>query len=568
MRMKEGHCSTPPVAETVGEMKRRKLEPMILLMGVVGTIFLLFVAYPLLLLFLQSFKDDKGLAIDSYVRIFTERQNLLAFGNSLYVSATVTFCSVLIGTGLAWLITRTDVPFKGGFRILIFLTFVTPPYIGTIGWIQLFGKAGYINNLLARLSFPSVQLYSLKGIVAVMVNYLYPLVFWAAANAFERTDLILEDAAASLGATRWRTFTTITLPLASPSILSAAVLVFIHTVSCFSVAAALGLPTRHYVLATRIYAALSHYDVQMACALSVVLLVFSGGAFFAERMFLGQKKYIAITSSVKRAASITLGRWRLPVAILLVIYGLFTAILPLLAIFITSLLKVWGLSPTLENFSLKNYSGLFKDKLIVSALCNSLIFASLAASAAVFLGIVVAYVAVRTKYVGRDFLGLLATFPLAIPAPVLATAIILAFMKPPLTLYNTPAIIFVAYLVAFAPFALRNLSGSLQAIDPELEEAAWLSGATRSRSLRDILLPLLKRELFTSWMLVFLMSFREIPLSLMLHTQGTETVGIVLFSLRGTVGVETVSALAMIVMLITTSGYLAVRKFGKMLEAT
>ena len=548
---------------------RRGAEPQAMAMGIAGISLLLLVAYPLSLLLLHSLEVGGRPTVASYLKAFAERQNLVALGNSLYVGVAVTLLAVLIGVGTAWLIIRTDIPFKRGFRGLIFLTFITPPYIGAIGWIQLLGRAGYLNSALMRafnLSAPPIELYSLEGIIAVMAIYLYPLVFWATAGVLERTNPALEDAAALSGGTRWRVFTTITLPLASPNILSAAILVFIHTISCFAVAAALGLPTRHYVLATRIYAALSHYDVQMACALSVVLVLLSGGAFLLQRVLLGQGRYTTITSGSRRPEPLNLGRWRLPATIFLAAFTFLTAILPLLTILSTSLLKACGLPPALGNLSWGNYLAILQDRLIGSALRNSLIFASLAASAGALLSFVVAYICARTRLPGRGFLDLMATFPLAIPGPVLATAMILAFMNPPFVLYNTPWIIILAYIVAFTPFALRNLSGSLRAIDPALEEVAWLSGASWLRGLKDILLPLLRPEILTSWILVFLMGFREIPLSLMLHTQGTETVGVVLFSFWETIGVEAVSALAVIVMLVTLAGHLILGKLGGRLE--
>ena len=546
---------------------RRRIEPRAIVMGIVIAVLLIIVVYPLSLLLLHSLHG--GFTLTKYHEAFANRQNTIALGNSLYTSAVVTLLAVLIGTGMAWLITRSDLPFKRYFRGLIFLTFVTPPYIGTIGWIQLLGRAGYLNAALMRcfhLSSPPIEIYSLEGIIAVMAIYLYPLVFWAAANAFTRTDPSLEDAAAASGGTRWKVLTTITLPLALPSILSAGLLVFIHTIACFSVAAALGLPTRHYVLATRIYAALSHYDVQMACVLSVILGACSGGAFLLHKAFTKSGSYITTTSGSKRPESIKLGHWRLLVTVGLLSFILFTSVLPLLTLLSTSLIKVWGLPLTLQNMSLGNYLAIFQNKLIGGALQNSLIFAILAACIAVLLSFITAYISTRTKLTGRGLLDLLVTFPLAIPGPVLATTMILAWMKPPLVLYNTPWIIIVAYVVAFTPFALRNLSGSFRSLDPSLEEAAWLSGASWVRGLKDVLLPLLKPGILTSFILVFLMGMREIPISLMLHTQGTETVGVVLFSFRETIGVEAVSALAVIVILITLAGHLIVGRLSKSME--
>ncbi len=551
----------------MGAGVRRRIEPRAIVMAIVIAVLLIIVVYPLSLLLLHSLHG--GFALTKYHEAFANPQNAIALGNSLYTSAAVTLLTVLIGTGMAWLITRSDLPFKRYFRGLIFLTFITPPYIGTIGWIQLLGRAGYLNAALMRcfhLSSPPIEIYSLEGIIAVMAIYLYPLVFWAAANALTRTDPSLEDAAAASGGTRWKVFTTVTLPLALPSILSAALLVFIHTIACFSVAAALGLPTRHYVLATRIYAALSHYDVQMACVLSVILGACSGGAFLLHKAFTKGGSYITTTSGSKRPESIKLGHWRLPVTVGLLSFILFTSVLPLLTLLSTSLLKVWGIPLTLQNMSLGNYLAIFQNKLIGGALQNSLIFAIIAACIAVLLSFLTAYISTRTKLTGRGLLDLLVTFPLAIPGPVLATTMILAWMKPPLVLYNTPWIIIVAYVVAFTPFALRNLSGSFRSLDPSLEEAAWLSGASWLRGLKDVLLPLLKPGILTSFILVFLMGMREIPISLMLHTQGTETVGVVLFSFRETIGVEAVSALAVIVILITLAGHLIVGRLSRSME--
>ena len=549
---------------------RRRIKPQAMVMGVLIAVLLLIVVYPLSLLLLHSFDIHGEFAFAKYQEAFTKPQNAIALGNSLYTSVVVALLTVLIGTGIAWLITRSDLPLKRCFHGLIFLTFITPPYIGTIGWIQLLGRAGYLNAVLMKcfhLSSPPIEIYSLEGITAVMAIYLYPLVFWAAANALTRTDPSLEDAAAASGGTRWKVFTTITLPLALPSILSAGLLVFIHTIACFSVAAALGLPTRHYVLATRIYAALSHYNVQMACVLSIILAALSGGAFLFHKAFTKGGSYITTTSGSKRPESIKLGHWRLPVTVGLLSFILLTSVLPLLTLLSTSLLKVWGLPLTLQNMTSGNYSMIFQDPLIGSALRNSLTFAVLAACIAVLLSFLTAYISTRTKITGRGLLDLLVTFPLAIPGPVLATTMILAWMKPPLVLYNTPWIIIVAYVVAFTPFALRNLSGSFRSLDPGLEEAAWLSGASWLRGLKDVLLPLLKPGILTSFILVFLMGMREIPISLMLHTQGTETVGVVLFSFRETIGVEAVSALAVIVILITLAGHLIVSRLSRSREA-
>ncbi len=177
------------------------------------------------------------------------------------------------------------------------------------------------------------------------------------------------------------------------------------------------------------------------------------------------------------------------------------------------------------------------------------------------------YISARARPSGRAALNVLATLPLAVPGPVLAIALILSFMHRPVELYNTPWILIIGYIVSFMPLALRNASGALRSLDPSLEEAARTSGASWLRSLVDVVLPLVKPGILSGWILVFLFVLREIPLSVMLHTTGTETIGGVLFSLRtGGGGSEEVSALAMIVVLLTLVGSYVIQWLGGRLE--
>ena len=518
------------------------------------------VAYPASLLLL------KGLPWSNYLNLAGDPLARRALLNTLYVGGAVTLLATLLGVVTAFLLTRTDLPLKSVLWALVFLTFITPAYISAIAWIQLLGRAGYVTTLLMEafgLSTPPVRLYSLEGLIAVMGVHLYPLVFLATSNALSLTDPSLEEAAATSGATRLRVLATVTLPLALPAILSAAVLVFVQAASCFGVAAITALPTGHYVLTTRIYTALGHYDVRMACALSLVLMLLAGASLAVHNALLRGRRYTVATSESRRPGLIGLGRWRFPVAAALLLFLMATTVLPLATIILTSFLKAWGLPPVPGNLTLGNYVKVVSEGLTVRAMRNSLAFAAGGATVAALIGLIVSYISVRTRMLGRKALDFLATIPLAIPGPVLATAMILAWMNPPLRLYNTPWIILVAYVAAFTPYAVRNVSGVLKGMDPGLEEMGWMSGASWARTMWDITVPLIGRGLWAGWILVFLMAFREIPISTMLYTQGTETVGVLLFTLKSEAGgLEVVSAVAVIVVGITIIGQFLVGKFG------
>jgi len=295
----------------------------------------------------------------------------------------------------------------------------------------------------------------------------------------------------------------------------------------------------------------------------VVLVLLAGASIAVHNTLLRGRRYTIATAESRKPGLIGLGRWRLPIAAVLLLLLIATTVLPLATIVLTSFLKAWGLPPALGNLTLGNYVKMASEGLTARAMRNSLAFAAGGATVAALIGLVVSYISVRTRMPGRKALDLLATMPLAIPGPVLATAMILAWMNPPLRLYNTPWIILVAYVAAFTPYAVRNVSSVIKGMDPALEEMGWMSGASWARTMRDITVPLIGRGLWAGWILVFLMAFREIPISTMLYTQGTETVGVLLFTLKSDVGgMEVVSAVAVTVVAITLIGQLLVEKLG------
>lgn len=549
----------------IGTRLGRLFEPRAIALAFTTLLLLVFIAYPLSLVLIKSF-PMKGPLWSNYLKVLSGGRGYRSLINTLYTGALVTVLSTVAGVATAWLLTRSDIPFKRVFRTLILLTFITPAYIGAVAWIQLLGRSGYVNSLLMNalsLGAPPINLYSLEGVIIIMTIHLYPLVFLITSNALSAADPSLEEAAALSGGARVRVFTTITLPLILPSILSGAVLVFLRTISCFGVPAAICLPTGNYVLTTRIYAELSHYDVRMACAISVISVILAGISLLIHHALLRGKRYTGITFGSRRPVLISLGRWRIPATAALFMFTSVTILLPMGSILLFSFLKVWGIKPILENLTLGNYGKMLSEGLTARAMGNSLMFAGLSATAAIAIGLFSSYISTRTKIKGRRILDFLATMPLAIPGPVLACACILAWTKPPLPLYNTPWIIIIAYVVACTPHALRNVSGLLRNLDPTLEEAGWVSGGSWTKTMRDITIPLMMPGIWTGWILSFLIAIREIPLSTMLYTQGTETVGFLLLSLRSSSGgLEVISAMSVIVIAMTIVGQLIVERLG------
>lgn len=512
-------------------------------------VLLFLVAYPLLQLGLKS------LPLSNYLTQFRASQNLTALQNTLYIAVGITALATFLGSLFAFLVVRTDLPLKRVVKAGIATFFLTPAYIGSIAWIQLLGRAGYATRWMKLhwgVARPPVDLYTLEGVIVIMGLYMIPLVYMATANVLRNADPAREEAATMAGASPMRILFTVTLPLALPGIVSGAFLVFVRGVAGFGVPAALAMPTGHLVLTTQIYAALGHYDVRMACALSVMLIaLMTVGLVFHNRILQG-RRFTQTGVPDQPVRIFCLGRWKGVVAAGGILFLILTAFLPLATIVFSSLLKAWGLPGTWDNLTWGNYVSIFSVGLGARALRNSLLFAVGGATCATLVGLGVSYITHRTRLFGRRALDFLATAPLAIPGPVMAAAMIFAWMNPPFRLYNTPWIILAAYTAAFLPYVVRNIGGVLKGMDPRQEEMGWMSRGSWTRVMRDIVLPTIRGGILSGWMLVFLMAFREIPLSTMLYTQGTETVGVLMFVLKTEAGgTEVVSAVAVVVLVIT-----------------
>jgi iron(III) transport system permease protein len=519
---------------------------------------LLLIAYPLLQLALKS------LPLSNYLAQLRNPLSYRALLNTLYISAGITILAAGVGSLLAFLIIRTDLPLKRLVRTGIYLLFLTPSYVSAMAWIQLFGRSGYVTRWLRTvLGFarPPWDLYTLEGVILVMGLNMIPIAYMATANALRNADPEREEASIMSGASMLRTFWSVTVPLALPGILAGAFLVFVHGVSGFGVPAMLAMPAGHLVLTTQIYAALGHYDVRMACALSVFLIALTAVALWVHNAILRRNRFGTTSSPSRAIATYTLAHWRWPTTALLLVFFTLFAAGPLVMMGLSSLLKAWGLPIAWGNLTLRNYGSIFSVGVSARALRNSFLFAAGGATCASVLGLVVSYIVLRTRLRGRRILDFLATAPLAVPGPVIAASMIFAWTAPPLRLYNTPWIILVAYTVAFVPYAVRTVGGVLKGMQQSQEEAGWLSGGSWARVFGSVIFPIVRRGVWAGWMLVFLMAFREIPISTMLYTQGTETVGVLMFILKTEAGgLEVVSAVAIVVLILTAMGQMAVGK--------
>ena len=546
---------------------RSPLEVVILL--ILGVLIGSFILYPFVILVMKSFGlslDGGAFSLEGYKRIIRDTYNYTALRNTLYVASGVTVLTSILGGALGWIVARTDYAYKRFTKILVFLNFIIPSYIVAIAWIEFFGRNGYLSRILYKifgLSNYNMRPYSLEAVIIVMSVHLYPLVFMAITNALRKTDSSLEDAAVISGASRLKAAMTITLPLVMPSFISIGLLIFSRTIANFGVPAVLALPVGEEVLTTRIYSSLTNLDLQLVTALSIFLVMISGGIFLLSNLLLKRKGFTMITGHSKKPRLIELGKHKKTLTTCVFIFHILTTMIPLASVLIASFLKRWGLSLEIKHFTLNNYLLLFRHEIIIRAFGNSIFYGLTAATIAACVGVGVSYISHKTNIKGKKIIELIASLPMAFPNIVLAVAAALTWIKQPLKLYGTEWIIIVTYIALFIPISIKNIGGLMQNQDASLEKAARASGASRIKGFVDITLPLTMPGIKSGWILGFLIALREIPISLLLYSSGKETIGVMLFGIQSnTYGLEMTSTLAVVIIVLTVIGNILIGKIG------
>jgi iron(III) transport system permease protein len=535
-----------------------------LLMTAAGVFVLLIVIYPLWQVLYRSFLDAGVLSLKSYQKVFSYPSYYRALLNSVWISCATAAMCVVLGTLLAFVVIRTDVPGKKILRTLLVLPYALPSFFAAIAWIQLLGPQGYLARLVLQLfGFATVpwNIYSAGGIVFVLTVHYFILVFITVAGALERMDASLEEAARASGANTYQIMRQITLPLVLPAIMAGGLLAFIGALANFGIPALLGMRARFFVLTTSIYYALAIPDFGLATALSsmlvLVALVTMALQFGIQK---GESRFTVISGKAVHPSELKLRSVRYPLFFLISAIVIFISILPVFSMVLTALMRYWGAPISAVNLTLNNFDYVLKFETAQRAIMNSLFLGAVSATVAMFVGTVISYLHVKAKLKGSRALDFLATIPYAVPHTVIAIAMILAWARPPVSLYGTLWIILVAYLAVYLPFAVRTTNSTLQQVHDSLEEAARASGARLFPRLRDIILPLARPGMIAGWILVFMPALRELTVSILLYAYHTETIGVVVYNLQDAGYREIAAALASIVMGLLILGNAIIRR--------
>ena len=510
---------------------------------------------------------------DNYAYVFRLSGWRLWRTTLIYAGAS-SLVAILYGVAAAWLVARSDAPFRGLAMVAAYLSLAAPVIIKGIGWILLLGpNKGVVNEVLRGVFGATgvpIELFSLGGMILLEAILWMPVVFLLTMPSLSAMDPALEEAAAASGAGRARIFARVTLPLAAPAIFSILLLTFIRALESFEVPLLVGVPGGLQTFTTAIfqtirrgfvprYGEASAYAVLLILAMLIPLLLY----YRATRQ---AQKYVTISGKGFRPARIALGAWRWPAGLFLLIMPA-ALLAPLLILLWASFLPLYQ-PPSwadLGRLTLENYRDVLNRPLTLDGLRNGVLVSSLSATAVTLFTFLLAWLVLRRREGARFLLDALASLPLVLPGVVLGTALLVEFLTLRwLPVYGTIWIMVIAFLIRFMPYGIRFGQAGIGAIHAELEESARTAGAPAHAMLRRIVLPLALPSLLAVWIYVFLYSIRDLSLPVLLAGPQNQLIAVVMLDLWNDGKIPEVGALS-ILLAVTVSllGWLLMRLGGR-----
>jgi iron(III) transport system permease protein len=504
----------------------------LIIVGVVAAIGYLALV-PLAYLLWGAFFDADGFTLDWFRRAYGTVGLGQMMVNSLAFAIGSTAISVTLGTLLAYLIVRTDVPFKSLMMAASLVPLILPGILHTIAWIFLASpRIGFYNQILEPVFGPgAINVFSLPGMMLVEGLHLSPLVFLLMVASFRSMDPALEESALLSGARLPTVFRRITLPMVRPALYAAILIMAVRTLEAFEVPALLGIPEGLWVFTSRIWRVLTAFPPQygQAGAYAMTLLVLSSiGVFWHSRLSKRAKRFQTVTGKGFRPRPMELGRWRWPATALILAYFLFAVVAPMLILVYASTQRFYAQpsGKTLTNLTAENYAYVFTSPGTLTALRNSFVLGAGAATLVMLVMAVAAWLVVRTTLPGRWLVDNLSFLPMAIPGLVLGVALLFVYLRFPIPIYGTLWILLLAYFTRYMPYGMRYAASSMYQISSELEECAQTCGAGWWQSFRRIVLPLLVPGLIAGWVYIMTVSVRELSSSILLYSPGNEVLAI------------------------------------------
>lgn len=553
-------------------LDRKKLmgDPIMVTTIVVLIAFLtLFILYPLAILLVDSFITESGPSLAVFSRVLAMPSFTKAITNTLAVGFLVSIVSALVGLLFAYVevYVQLKTKFMGGlFQVVSMLPVVSPPFVLSLSIIMLFGKSGLITRYLLGIYDNSV--YGFWGIFVVQTLTFFPVCYMMLKGLLKNIDPSLEEAARDMGASRWKVFTSVTLPLILPGLGNAFLVTFIESIADFANPMIIG--GSYDTLATTIYLQITGaYDKQGAAAMAVVLLCITLLMFVVQKYVLEAKSTATLSGKASRQRMlITDTSVRLPLATFCSVLAVFVVVMYLCVPF-GALFKTWGYDFSLTT---KWFEQVFTKYHGFQAFRDSFLLSLVSAPITAILSMIISYLVVKRNFKSKGFIEAVSMLAMAVPGTVLGVGYIRGFSGGLFHtgilqgLYGSAAVLIIVFIVRSLPTGTRSGISALRQIDKSIEESAYDMGADSFTVFRTVTLPLIKDSFFSGLVTAFVRSITAISAIILLVTPQflLITVQINEFAEKGNYGIA--CAFATILIAITYGSVLlmnlAIKHFG------
>jgi iron(III) transport system permease protein len=522
----------------------------------------------------QSFLDEPffapaaRLTLASYEFILGEPDFRRAFLSSLGLAAGMTAIAVPLGGVLAFLVVRTDLPWKSVIEPALVVPIVLSPIVIAFGYVVAIGPVGFASLALRNLiGFVPWNLYSMTSLIVIAGLTHVPHVYLFSAASLRRLNPELEDQARITGARPWQVALTISLPLIWPALVYSGVLIFFLGFELFGLPLIIGDPANVLVLTTYVFKLTNllgtpSYQL-MAVVVVAIILVTLPLVYLQRHLLRTAERYVSIGGRGVQSRPLRLGYWRWAALAGIMAWFLVATGLPLAGVVLRAFVSRWGegINP-FETLTLQNFRDLAQYPNLIGSIVNTALLATLGAGLSVAFYALIALAAHRWRARSVAAIDYLVLLPRSLPGLVAGLAFLWVFLFVPYLgiLRSSLVGMWLAYTIVWLAFGLRPITATLSQISPELEEAARITGASPHKTLRDVTLPLIRFGLVSSWLLCFMIFAREYSTGVYLQGPGTEVLGAVIVSLFGGGSLELVAALSVVnVMLVAVGLALALR---------
>jgi iron(III) transport system permease protein len=505
-----------------------------LISGVTLAVLLVLVALPLLFILLQAVFPQFSAgslrhAFGGIPPLLADPQLAGMLGGTLWIACGVALMSVAIGLPLGVLRGLFNLPLPRLWDLLFLVPFLTPPYIAALSWMLVLQSNGYLQQLTGWDL--NDLLFSRTGIVLVMTLNIFPVVYFAVSRSLLASGQRLAAVARVHGATAWRAFWHVTLPMLAPALAAGMLLAFTLAIEEYGVPAALGSRAGIVMLTVGIEKKLADWPIDLpgASLLSLLLIAVALLAWWLQKRLVGDKEVTSVTGKPGENSGAELGWWTAPAVAAMTLVGGLAVVLPGASMVITSLMGTLSGGIGRDNFTLRHFTALFAEQGdALAALGTSLSLAFVSALVVGALGLVAAWLVLVRKIKGSAFIDALSLMPAALPGVVVGVGLILLWNQPfwPVSPYNSWFMLLLSYCCLLLPWPVRYVGSALRQLGNNLEPAARVHGASPLQALRLIVLPLVFPALLAAMLMVFAVASRELVTSLLLAPAGTQTVAV------------------------------------------